>query len=115
MGGGGEECGCADIAYEDHFVYVSIEKCPVDDAALKEEIGDNIRKGDQSRKFEAMRHGCTCFQDIIGAKESIKGFIQRGEESCVWGYCDGSVLWHVVDRWHSASKWGWIFPSAEGK
>ena len=78
----------------------------MDEAALEEETGDNIRKGDWLRKFEAMRHGRTRFQAILGAKEIIKGFIQRGEESRVLGYCDGIVLWRVVDRWHGASKWG---------
>ena len=82
-------------------------------AAIEEEIGDDIWKGDQARKFEMMRHGRAFFQYIIGAKEIIKSFMQREGGACVWGYCDGSVLWCVVYRWHGASKWVWVFLSAE--
>ena len=44
-------------------------------AALEEEICDNIRKGDRARKFEVMRHGRAGLQAILGAEESIKGFM----------------------------------------
>ena len=77
------------------------------------EIGDNIWKGARARNFEMMRHGRDRFQAILELKERIKGFVQRGEDEYVWGYYDGIFLWHVVDRWHGARKWVWIFPSSK--
>ena len=62
-----------------------------------------------------MVHGRARFQAILGAKESIKCFMQRGESACVWGYCAGRVLWHVVDGRHGTGKWGWIFPFGRGE
>ena len=75
MCGGEGEWGCAEVSCEDQIPYVSREKCPVDGAALEEEIGDDIQKEDRARKFEAMIHGRARFQAIIGAKESIKCFM----------------------------------------
>ena len=57
---------------------MSREKFPVNGAALEEEIGDDIWKGDRARKFEVLRHGRASFQAILGAKESIKVYMQRG-------------------------------------
>ena len=51
----------------------------MDGATIEEEIGDDIQKGARARKFEATRHGRACFQVILGIKESIKCFMQRGE------------------------------------
>ena len=62
-----------------------------------------------------MRHGIDLFHDILGSKDIIKCFIHRGEDARIGGYLDGSAVWCVVDRRYSASKWGWIFPSAEGR
>ena len=56
-----------------------------------------------------MRHGCACFKAIIGAKESIKCFMQKVEYACIGVYYGGSVLWRVVDRRYVASKWGCTF------
>ena len=46
MGGVGGYWGCAYISCEDQIPYVSKEEFPVDGAALEEEIGDDIWKGD---------------------------------------------------------------------
>ena len=85
------------------------KKSPMDGAVIEEEIGNDIRKGDRARKLEAIRHGRDRFQDIIEAKESITGFMQRREDSWVWGYYAGHDLWRVVDGRHGAGKWVWIF------
>ena len=61
-----------------------------------------------------MIHGRDRFQDILGAKESIKGFMQRGYDACLWGYFDVSFLGRVVDRRNGASKWGYIFSVGRG-
>ena len=37
----------------------------MDVAAIEEEIGGNIGKGDQVRNFEAIRHGRAHFQALI--------------------------------------------------
>ena len=66
-------------------------------------------RGDRSRKFDSMRHGLARFQAIIRVKESIKGFMQKVEDECVWGYCVGRILWCVVDGWNGAGKWRWVF------
>ena len=34
--------------------------------------------------------------------------MQRGEDACIGGYLDGSILWCVMDRSYGARKWGWI-------
>ena len=52
----------------------------MDVAALEDGICDNIRKGDRAIKFEVMRHGLAGLQAILGAEESIKGFMQRGDD-----------------------------------
>ena len=78
---GGGVWGCAEISCMYQIPYVNRANCPVDGAALEEEIGDNIWKGDRARKFEVMRHGRSFFQYIIGAKEIIKSFMQRGEDA----------------------------------
>ena len=87
----------------------------MDGTALEEVIGDGICKGHRAKKLEAMRYGRASFQDIIRAKESIKSFMQRGEDTCAWGYSDGHVFWCVMNRWHGARKWGWIFPIGWGE
>ena len=81
----------------------------MDGAAFEEEIGDIIQKGGRARKFEAMGHGCACFQAVLGEKKIVKCFMQRGKDTCVWGYCGRIVLWRVVDRRYGARKWWWIF------
>ena len=53
----------------------------MDGAALKEEIGDNIWKGDRAIKFEALRHGRALFQAILVAKENNRCFMQRAENA----------------------------------
>ena len=85
---------------------MSREKLLVDGAALEEEICDDIRKGAQARNFEVMRHGRARFQDILRAKESIKVFMKRGDNACVWGYCAGRALWNVLNGRHGSGKWG---------
>ena len=65
--------------------YVIREECSVDGATFEEEIGNDIRKGDRARKFKAMEHECARFQAVLGAKESVKCFMQRGEDACVLG------------------------------
>ena len=84
---------------------MSREECSVDGAAFEEEIGDNIRKGGRVRKFEAMRHRCACFQAVLVEKYSVKLLVHQGDYAYVWGYCAGSVLWHVVDRRYGDRKW----------
>ena len=59
-----------------------------------------------------IRHGSDLFQTIIGAKDIIKGLMQRGEG---WGYFGGSVLCCVVDGRHGAGKWRWFFSVGQGE
>ena len=87
----------------------------MDGAAREEKIGDDIWKGGLIEKFKAIRYGHVFFQDILEAKDIIKGFMQRGEYACVWGHCAGRVLWSLVDGQHDAGKWGWIFPLDKGR
>ena len=84
---------------------MSREEFSVDGATFEEEIGDDIWKGARARKFKAMGHGCYRFQAVLGSKERVKYFMQRGEDACIWGYYDRSVLWRVVDRRYGARKW----------
>ena len=53
-----------------------------------------------------MRHGRARFQANLGAKESIKGFMQRVDNACGWWYCAERASWHVVNGRHNTGKWG---------
>ena len=99
------EWGCTEIDCENQIPYVSREECSVNEAAFEEEIGDDIQKGARARKFKSMGHVCARFQAALVAKESVKFFMQQGEDVCVWGYCDGIVLWHMLDRQYGDRKW----------
>ena len=77
----------------------------MDRAALEEIIGDNIWKGDLAGNIEAVRYGRARFKAILGGNESIKGFMQSGEDAYVWGYCDGRMFWCVMDWSHGAGEW----------
>ena len=68
------------------------EKYTMYGAALEEEAGDDSWKWAQAIKFKVIRHGHALFQAILGMKESIKCFTHRGEDACIGGYWDGSVL-----------------------
>ena len=51
---------------------MSRKECYVYGAAFEEEIGDNIRKGDLSRKFKEMGHGYAFCQAVLRSKGSVK-------------------------------------------
>ena len=51
-----------------------------------------------------MRRVHTSLQYNLGAKDRIKGFMQKVEDACIGGYWDVGLLWHVVDIWHVTRK-----------
>ena len=81
MDGGGRKWGFTEVSREDQIPYVGREKCTMDGDALEEEASDDIWQWDQPRNFKVIRHVSALFQAIIGAKESIKVFIHRGEDA----------------------------------